>query len=117
MRDSLIRGDLVSEDERVAAVIVTFDEDRVDEVRGQVIESVRRAVLDRLPAGVGAHFNGSLEISETYNRITLANTQKFTPPIMILTFAAVYLMFRSWRITLLTIGAVLVSVLAMIPWT
>lgn len=110
MRDELVRGDLISEDERVAAIIVTFNEERVDEVRGQVIESVRQAVLSKLPPGLVAHFNGSLEISETYNRITLANTQKFTPPIMLFTFAAVYLMFRSWRRTLLTVAAVLTSV-------
>jgi predicted RND superfamily exporter protein len=113
MRDELIRGDLISDNEQVAAIIVTFDEDRVDDVRGRVIESVRQTVLAKLPAGVTPHFNGSLEISETYNRVTLANTQTFTPPIMLFTFAAVYLMFRSWRRTLLTMGAVLVSVL----WT
>jgi predicted RND superfamily exporter protein len=110
MRDDLIRGDLISEDETVAAIVVTFDEDRVDDVRGQVIASVREAVLSRLPEGLTAHFNGSLEISETYNRVTLSNTQTFTPPIILLTFAAVYLMFRSWRRTLLTIAAVMISV-------
>jgi predicted RND superfamily exporter protein len=113
MSDELIRGDLISEDERVAAIVVNFDEDHVDDVRGEVIASVRQAVLSGLPSGLAAHFNGSLEISETYNRVTLSNTQKFTPPIMLFTFGAVYLMFASWRRTLLTMGAVLVSVL----WT
>ena len=32
-----------------------------------------------------AYYNGSLEISETYNRITLDNQQKFTPPILLFT--------------------------------
>ena len=68
----------------------------------------------RRPAGISAlHFNGSLEISETYNRITLDNQTKFTPPILVLTILAIYVMFRSWRSTVLTLGAVLVSVI----WT
>jgi hypothetical protein len=113
MRDDLIRGDLVSDDGRVAAIVVTFDEDRVDEVRAKVIGDVHRVVTSRLPRGLVAHFNGSLEISETYNRITLSNTERFTPPILLLTSAAIWLMFRSWRRTLLAMGAVLVSVL----WT
>ncbi len=110
MRDDFIRGDLVSDDERVVAIVVGFDEDRVDDVRAQVVDAVHRAVTSRLPAGLTAHFNGSLEISETYNRITLDNTAKFTPPILLLTLAAIYLMFRSWRRTALTMFAVLVSV-------
>jgi len=56
-----------------------------------------------------AYYNGSLEISETYNRITLENTLKLTPPILLLTVAGIYLMFLSWRITGLLIVAVLVS--------
>ncbi len=60
-----------------------------------------------------AYYNGSLEISETYNRITLDNQRKFTPPIFVITLLAVYLTFRSWRKTLLTIVAVGISVL----WT
>ena len=113
MRDALIRGDLVSDDERVAAIVVTFDEDRVDEVRARVIDEVHRAVNGKLPAGLTPHFNGSLEISETYNRVTLDNTEKFTPPILLLTLGAIYLMFRSWRRTALAMVAVLISVL----WT
>ena len=34
-----------------------------------------------------AYYNGSLEISETYNRVTLANTRNLTPPILALMIA------------------------------
>ena len=100
LNDDLIRGDLVSEDGRVAAIVVSFDEDRIDEVRGAVIErDPGRSSRSELPPGVRAHYNGSLEISETYNRVTLENQRKFTPPIFVLTFGSIYLMFRSWRRT------------------
>jgi len=111
--DELIRGDLVSEDGTVAAIIVFFDESRVDDVRAAVIAEIQRVVTAGLPSGFHAYFNGSLEISETYNRITLSNQTKFTPPILALTFIALYAMFRSWRRTVLTLGAVLVSII----WT
>jgi hypothetical protein len=113
LADDLIRGDLVSEDGTVAALIVFFDERHVDEARAQVLEEIRNVVSAALPAGYKAHYNGSLEISETYNRITLENQTKFIPPMAVLTLGAIFLMFRSWRRTLLTAGAVLVSVI----WT
>jgi uncharacterized protein len=62
-----------------------------------------------LPEGFTAHYNGSLEITEWYNRVTLDNQLKFTPPIFVLTLGALFLMFRSWRKTWLTFGAILVS--------
>ena len=111
--DELLSGDLVSDDGTVAAIIVFFDEARVDAVRAEVIQRIRDAVARQLPGGFRAHFNGSLEISETYNRITLENQAKFTPPILVFTMLALFAMFRSWRRTLLTMGAVLVSVI----WT
>jgi predicted RND superfamily exporter protein len=111
--DPLIRGDLVSEDATVAAVIVTFDEDRIDEVRGRVLEDVRAVVEAGLPAGFEVFYNGSLEISETYNRVTIANTVDLTPPIAVMTLAALYWMFRSVRKTLLIAVAIGVSVV----WT
>jgi uncharacterized protein len=111
--DTLIRGDLVSEDGRTAAIIVGFDEDRIDDVRGAVIEEVRSIVERRLPDGLRAHFNGSLEISETYNRVTTDNQQTFIPPIFVLTFGSIYLMFRSLRRTILAIVAVTLSII----WT
>jgi predicted RND superfamily exporter protein len=113
LEDDLIRGDLVSEDGRTTAIIVGFDEDRIDEVRAGVIQQIHDIVDPRLPAGVRAYYNGSLEISETYNRITLDNQRKFTPPILLFTVLAIYFMFRSWQKTLLAMFAVLVSLL----WT
>ena len=113
LKDDLIRGDLVSDDGAVTAVVVSFDEKRIDAVRGGVIRQIHGLVDPRLPPGVKAYYNGSLEISETYNRITLANQRTFTPPIFVITLLAVYLSFRSWRKMLLTIVAVGISVL----WT
>lgn len=111
--DPLLRGDLVSEDGTVTAIVVTFDEDRIDEVRAGVIEKIHTLVDPRLPAGMEPFYNGSLEISETYNRVTLDNTRKLIPPVMLLTIAGVYMMFRSWRLTSVIIGSMLVSVV----WT
>ena len=113
LRDDLIRGDLVSEDARVTAIVVTFDEDRIDSVRADVIQQIHSIVDPGLPAGVKAYYNGSLEISETYNRVTLDNQRKFTPPIFLFTIAAIFLTFRSWRKTVLTMVAVTISIL----WT
>ena len=111
--DQLLRGDLVSEDGTVSVVAVSFDEDRIDDVRGQVIDEIHRLVDERLPPGMAAHYNGSVEISETYNRVTLQNTRTLTPPILIITIGAIYFLFRSWRITVLLMGAVLISAI----WT
>jgi predicted RND superfamily exporter protein len=111
--DDLLRGDLVSEDGTVTSIVVFFDERRIDEVRGAVIDEIRQIVAATMPRDFRAYYNGSLEISETYNRITLANQTKFTPPLMVLTLGTIFLMFRSWRRTLLTGVAVMVSVL----WT
>jgi predicted RND superfamily exporter protein len=107
--DPLLRGDLISEDGTVTVVVVSFDEDRVDDIRGSVIEEIHSLVDSRLPAGMTAHYNGSLEISETYNQVTLANTRTLTPPILILTIGAIYFLFRSWRITAMLMVAVIVS--------
>jgi predicted RND superfamily exporter protein len=97
--DPLLRGDLVSEDGTVTALVVTFDEDRIDDVRAGVIEEIHQLVDPSLPAGMEAFYNGSLEISETYNRVTLDNTRNLTGPILALMIAAIYVLFRSWRIT------------------
>ena len=113
LKDDLIRGDLVSDAGNVTAIVVSFDEKRIDAVRAGVIQRIHDLVDPRLPPGVAAYYNGSLEISETYNRITLANQRTFTPPIFVVTLIAVYLSFRSWRKMLLTIVAVGISVL----WT
>ncbi len=111
--DELIRGDLVSEDATVTALIVSFDEERIDAVRAGVIQQIHDVVDPTLPDGVRAHYNGSLEISETYNRITLDNQRKFIPPILLFTVLAIYVTFRSMRKTVLTLVAVGISVL----WT
>jgi predicted RND superfamily exporter protein len=111
--DELIRGDLVSDDGTVTAIVVSFDEDRIDAVRAGVIQQIHDIIDPRLPDGVRAYYNGSLEISETYNRITLDNQRRFTPPIFVVTVLAIYLTFRSWRKTLLSVVAVAASVL----WT
>jgi predicted RND superfamily exporter protein len=103
----------VNADGTVTAVVLTFDEGRIDEVRGRVIDQVKATVETAKPPGFDAFYNGSLEISEAYNRITIANTLELTPPILLLTVAAIYLMFRSIRKTAIIMGAVLVSVL----WT
>lgn len=113
LADDLVRGDLVSEDGSVTAIVVSFDENRIDAVRAGVIQRIHDIVDPALPAGVKAYYNGSLEISETYNRITLANLRTFTPPIFVVTLIAVFLSFHSWRKMLLTIVAVGISVL----WT
>ena len=107
--DDLLRGDVVSEDGTVTAIIVTFDEDRIDDVRGDVIDRIHRLIDSRLPNGMEAYYNGSLEISETYNRVTRANLLQLTPPILLLTIGALFAMFRSWRVTVLVMGAVVVS--------
>jgi uncharacterized protein len=111
--DRLIRGDLVSDDGRVTAIFVTFDEDRIDEVRAGVIQKIHDIVDPRLPPGMTAYYNGSLEISESYNRVTIDNTRRLTGPIFILMLTAIFLMFRSVQRSILVFVAVLTSVL----WT
>jgi len=111
--DPLMRDDLVSEDGTVAAIIVTFDEDRVDAERSAVLARIRAIVDGQLPAGFEAFYNGSLEISETYNRVTIANTRNLTPPILVITLIALYAMFRSVRKTIVIAIAIGTSVL----WT
>ncbi len=113
LADELLRGDLVSEDGRTTAIVVAFDEGRIDEERGTTIEAIHRIVDPRLPTGVRAYYNGSLEISETYNRVTIANARNLTPPILALMVAGVVFLFRSWRVT----GLVVVAVLASAAWT
>ena len=107
--DPLLRDDLVSASGTVTSIVVSFDEDRIDAARGDVIQRIHDLVDPQLPQGMQAFYNGPLEISETYNRITLRNTLTLTPPILALTIGGIFLMFRSWRITGLLIVAVLVS--------
>jgi predicted RND superfamily exporter protein len=111
--DPLLRGDLVSEDGTVTAIVVTFDEDRIDTVRAGVIEEIHQLIDPRLPSGMRAFYNGSLEISETYNRVTLANTKNLTAPILGLMVAGIFFLFRSWRVT----GVLIVATLVSVVWT
>ncbi len=113
LTDPLLRGDLVSEDGTVTALVVSFDEDRIDDVRSGVVDEIHRLVDAGLPSGMTAYYNGSLEISETYNRVTLSNMATLTPPIIGLTLLAMFVMFRSWRIT----GMLMVAVLVSAVWT
>jgi len=110
LEDDILRGDLVSESGTVTAIVVGFDEDRIDAVRGGVIQQIHDIVDPQLPEGVRAHYNGSLEISETYNRVTLDNQFKFTPPILLITIFALYAAFRSWRRTMVAMFAILMSI-------
>jgi predicted RND superfamily exporter protein len=109
MDDYLLRGDLVSENGRVTVINLTFDEDHIDDVRARVIEEIHKTIDPRLPAGMRAYYNGSLEISESYNRVTIRNTTLLTPPILALTFLGVFVMFRAWKTTVLVVIAVLAS--------
>lgn len=111
--DPLLRGDLVSADGRVTAIVVSTDEDRIDKERGAVIERIRGIVDADRPPGLRSYFNGPLEISETYNRITISNQRDLTPPVLLITVVALWAMFRSWRKVALLLFAVGVSV----AWT
>src|SRR5918993_1159660 len=53
-RDDRLRGDLVSDDATVTAIVVTFDEDRIDDVRAGVIQRIHDIVDPKLPEGVRA---------------------------------------------------------------
>ena len=71
------------------SIIVFFDERAIDDVRAEVLDAhPRRSSTRGCPTDFRAYYNGSLEISETYNRITLDNQTKFTPPILLLTLLA-----------------------------
>jgi predicted RND superfamily exporter protein len=113
LADRLLRGDLISEDGRVTAIVVSFDEDRIDEVRAGVIQQIHDVVDRQLPAGTKAYYNGSLEISESYNRVTLDNLQSLTPLIFGFMLLSIYVLFRSASRTALVFVAILTSVL----WT
>jgi len=111
--DPLLRGDLISADGTVAAIAVFFDEAKIDDVRAAVLTEIEGLVASRTPAGFTSHVNGSVEITEAYNRVTLDNQRVFTPPIFLVTMLAIYFLFRSWKKTALTLVAVFISIL----WT
>ena len=113
LNDPLFRGELVSANGSVAALVVTFDEDTLDRDRARILNRIYATVRSRLPAGVSAYYNGSIEISETYNRVTVENQRRFIPPILALTLLAVYALFRSATRTAVAMTSIAVGVL----WT
>ena len=94
-------------------MVVTFDEPRFNETRAETLARIYGAVRARLPADLTAYYNGSIEIDETYNRITVDNQRRFVPPILALTLLAVYGLFRSVRRALVVLLSIIVSVV----WT
>lgn len=111
--DALVRGDLVSADGTVTAMVVTFDEARLGADRARILGQVSETVRSSLPAGLSAHFNGSIEIDETYNRVTAQNQRRFIPPILALTLIAVFALFRSAA----RAAIALVSIAVSVTWT
>jgi predicted RND superfamily exporter protein len=111
--DPILRGELVSADGNVTALIVTFDEPRLERDRAAILGEIYRTVGARLPHGLSAYYNGSIEISATYNRITISNQWRFIPPILALTLIAVYVLFRSLQHALIVSFSIVVSAL----WT
>ena len=94
--DSLIRDELVSAIGNVTALVVTFDEAALDASRRAILERhLTRSSTRSCPTESSAYYNGSIEINETYNRVTIENQRRFIPPILALTLLAVYALFRS----------------------
>jgi predicted RND superfamily exporter protein len=109
----VLRDELVSATGSVTALVVTFDEGRLDRNRAAILSEIYSAVRAQLPAGLAVYYNGSIEINETYNRVTIDNQRRFLPPILLLTLAAVYLLFRSIPHAMVVLTSIVVSVL----WT
>ncbi len=113
LTDAFLSDELVSRNGNVTALVVTFDERRLDEARSTILNEIYGTVRSKLPAGVSAYYNGSVEINETYNRVTVDNQRRFVPPILALTLLAVYALFRSVGHALVVLTCIVVSVL----WT
>ena len=113
LSDSTLRGDLVSADGTVAAITVSFDEEKLDPVREQVLTQARRLAEIKRPPSVRLHYNGSVEISEEYNRQSMANVRNYTPLMFLLITVSIYFLFRSWSRVLIVILATLLS----LGWT
>jgi uncharacterized protein len=113
LRDPLLRDELLSRDGRLTAIVVTFDEAVLNQSRREILERIHTLVDARLPPGMSAYYNGSIEISETYNRVTIENQRRFLPPIFALTLLATYALFRSVARTAVVMFSIGVSVL----WT
>jgi hypothetical protein len=113
LSDPSLRGDLVSSDGRLAAITVIFHDEKADPVRGELLEAARRVAEEGRPANVGLYFNGSLEISQEYDRVSMANMRNYTPPMFLLIVLSIYLLFRSWSRVFIVFFTTLLS----IAWT
>ena len=111
--DPLIAGELISKTATFTAVVVTFDEDALNRNRPAVLAQIHEVVNGALPPGLTAWFNGSIEISETYNHVTVANQRLFVPIVIAIIALAMYIVFRSAGRTLIVLFSILVSVV----WT
>jgi predicted RND superfamily exporter protein len=107
--DPLFRGDLVSDDGRVTAIVVTVDDRRFDPVRSTVLSKIHRVVEEHRPTDVRVFYNGDPEITDALAHISVNDAAVMTPLIVLLTVLGIYGMFRSWRLTLLLVVASLIS--------
>lgn len=107
--DPLFRGDLVSDDGRVTAIVVTVDDRTFNQVRSRVLDRIHRVVEARRPHDVSVYYNGDPEITEALAQISVGDAKVMTPLIILLTVIGIYAMFRSWTLTVLLVAASLVS--------
>jgi predicted RND superfamily exporter protein len=113
LSDVFLRDELVSRSGHVAALVVTFDERSLERDRPAILGEIYETVGSRLPPGLTAYYNGSIEINETYNRVTVENQQRFIPPILFLTLVAIYVLFGSLAHALVVLICIVLSVV----WT
>lgn len=113
LADPTIRGDLVSEDGTVSAITVIFHDEKADPVRGELLEEARRLAGQSRPENVTLYYNGSMEISQEYDRVSMTNMRNYTPPMFLLIVLSTYLLFRSW----FRVAIVSLSTLLSIGWT
>ncbi len=111
--NDLLRGGLVSADGSAAALVVTFDEDRADEHRMELLTTIRAIMNEGLKGGARLHYTGSMETSKEYDRFTLQNQRDFMLPLILMISVSILLLFRSFFL-LIIIGTV---VAASLTWT
>ena len=63
--DPLLQDDLVSRDGSTVGIIVTFDEEQLEQRRRAIVDRIHDTVAASLPAGVAAHYNGTIEVRDT----------------------------------------------------
>ena len=104
LSDERLVGDLVSADGTVTAITVSFHELDSDPVRAQLLTEARSLAEEERPRGVRILYNGSMEITEEYDRQSLENLRRYPPLILAVVIASVYCFFRSAsRVLLVTI--------------